>query len=244
MVTHCGLTVLTHGWGRVLDLKSSPSSSGQSWWPNPKYIAFGDIWNWDHSPDLILFWGELDPYNTLFFQRTLSFFFLSNLWACLHTDALWLWDTLLTHAVHCWCWSHCGMTPLFLRCPIHRKERISFPHQKKIPVSTFCFFHSWHYSYFSQAISLAQTQLLTSWFIHCHYLPKASGDKALWGRGGNGMGQHNFAFDVCYSITEILYLQGFIARVLVAQLPWGVAPAFFLLQHLLQHPWPSLNLGW
>lgn len=133
MVTHCGLTVLTHGWGRVLDLKSSPSSSGQSWWPNPKYKAFGDIWNWDHSPDSILFWGELDPYNTLFFQRTLSFFFLSNLWACLHTDALWLWDTLLTHAVHCWCWSHCGMAPLFLRCPIHRKERISFPHQERFP---------------------------------------------------------------------------------------------------------------
>lgn len=105
-----------------------------------------------------------------------------------------------------------------------------FPTPRKIPVSTFCFFHSWHYSHFSQAISLAQTQLLTSWFIHWHYLPKASGDEAVWGRGGNGMGQHNFAFDVCYSITEILYLQGFIARVLVAQLPWGVAPAFFLPQ--------------
>lgn len=91
--------------------------------------------------------------------------------------------SVLTHAVHCWCWSHCGMMPLFLRCPIHGKGHISFLHQERFPFLHSVSFTVWHYSHFSQAISLTQIQLLTSWLIQCHYLPKAWGDEAVWGWG-------------------------------------------------------------
>lgn len=100
-----------------------------------------------------------------------------------------------------------------------------------------------HYYHFPWAISLAQTQLLLSWFTHCHSLPKASGDKAVWGRRGSGMGQCHFAFDLCYSITAILYPQGLYCKGFSDTAP--VRCCFCILSRIASAPASVvLGLGW
>lgn len=115
--------------------------------------------------------------------------------------------SVLTHAVPCWCWSHCGRMPLFLRCPIHGKGHTSFPHQERFPV-----LHSVSFTLGSAPISPRPVL----WHRHNFWLldlytaiisqrPQVTKQCEVEGE----VAWANITLLLmCYSITEILYLQG------------------------------------
>lgn len=152
--------------------------------------------------------------------------------------------SVLTHAVCCWCWPHWGMMPLFLRCPSHGKGHISFPHPEWFP-----FLHSLPSTLGTTPLSprLVPWHRRNFWRLDLYTAiisPRPQVKKQSEVEGEVAWANMILLL-MCVIPSQRFYTcRVCMARVLVAQLPWGVLPALILLKHLLQHPWSSLDLGW